>query len=159
DRRTAGIPGRPGRTPASSGRPTSSRAVSPDAAAPWRPAERSRVLQRGRRWQEGMGRVLLTLKAEWSDGTTHLLFEPIELLERLAALTPRPRINLVLYHGLLRRTVGGAPGRSPTGGTPSPPSVATLRSRARRQLRPFHRAHGRSTADWRRVARRTAIPS
>src|SRR5215469_9436995 len=47
------------------------------------------------------GRVLLTLKAEWNDGTTHLLFEPIELLERLAALTPRPRINLVLYHGVL----------------------------------------------------------
>jgi hypothetical protein len=47
------------------------------------------------------GRVLLTLKTEWSDGTTHLVFEPVELLERLAALTPRPRINLVLYHGVL----------------------------------------------------------
>jgi hypothetical protein len=47
------------------------------------------------------GRVLLRLKAEWHDGTTHLVFEPIELLERLAALTPRPRINLVLYHGAL----------------------------------------------------------
>ena len=46
------------------------------------------------------GRVLVTLKAEWHDGTTHLLFEPLELLEKLAALTPRPRINLVLYHGL-----------------------------------------------------------
>ena len=45
--------------------------------------------------------MLLTLKAEWSDGTTHLLFEPIELLERLAALTPRPRINLVLHHRVL----------------------------------------------------------
>jgi putative transposase len=31
------------------------------------------------------GRGLLTLKAEWSDGTTHLLFEPIELLEKLAS--------------------------------------------------------------------------
>jgi hypothetical protein len=48
------------------------------------------------------GRLPLTLKAEWSDGTTHLLFEPIELLERLAALTPRPRINLLLYYGVLR---------------------------------------------------------
>jgi putative transposase len=48
------------------------------------------------------GRVLLTLKAEWSDGTTHLLFEPIELLERLAALTPRPRINVVLHHSRWR---------------------------------------------------------
>jgi hypothetical protein len=47
------------------------------------------------------GRVLLTLKTEWSDGTTALLFEPIELLERMAALTPRPRINLVLHHGVL----------------------------------------------------------
>jgi len=45
------------------------------------------------------GRILLTLKAEWSDGTTALLFEPVELLERLAALMPRPRINLVLHHG------------------------------------------------------------
>ena len=49
------------------------------------------------------GQMLLTLKAEWSDGTTHLLFEPIELLERLAALTPRPRINLGLHHGCWRR--------------------------------------------------------
>src|SRR5206468_7375165 len=40
------------------------------------------------------GRILLTLKAEWTDGTTALVFEPVELLERLAALTPRPRINL-----------------------------------------------------------------
>ena len=47
------------------------------------------------------GRVLLTLKTEWSDGTTALPFAPVELLERLAALTPRPRINLVLHHGVL----------------------------------------------------------
>jgi hypothetical protein len=37
----------------------------------------------------------------WRDGTSHLLFEPIELLEKLAAITPRPAINLVLYHGVL----------------------------------------------------------
>ena len=47
------------------------------------------------------GLVLVTLKAGWHDGTTHLLFTPVELLEKLAALTPRPRINLVLYHGIL----------------------------------------------------------
>ena len=46
------------------------------------------------------GLVVVTLKAEWHDGTTHLLFTPVELLEKLAALTPRPRINLLLYHGL-----------------------------------------------------------
>ena len=47
------------------------------------------------------GRVLLALKTAWADGTRHLLFEPLELLEKLAALTPRPRINLVVYHGVL----------------------------------------------------------
>jgi hypothetical protein len=37
----------------------------------------------------------------WRDGTSHLLFEPIELLEKLAAIIPRPAVNLVLYHGVL----------------------------------------------------------
>ncbi len=47
------------------------------------------------------GQVLLALRHRWADGTSHLLFDPVELLERLAALTPRPRINLVLYDGVL----------------------------------------------------------
>ena len=47
------------------------------------------------------GHVVLELRRRWTDGTTHLIFEPVELLERLAALIPRPRINLVLYHGVL----------------------------------------------------------
>ena len=49
----------------------------------------------------GDGQVRLALRRPWSDGTTHLRFDPVELLERLAALTPRPRINLILYHGVL----------------------------------------------------------
>ena len=32
---------------------------------------------------------------------TDMLFEPLEFLEKLAALTPRPEINLVLYYGVL----------------------------------------------------------
>ena len=47
------------------------------------------------------GQVRLELKHPWSDGTTLLLFDPVELLERLAVITPRPRINLILYHGVL----------------------------------------------------------
>jgi hypothetical protein len=47
------------------------------------------------------GQVLLELRRRWTDGTTHVLFDPVELLERLSALTPRPRINLVLYYGVL----------------------------------------------------------
>ncbi len=47
------------------------------------------------------GRIALALQRPWADGTTHLVFTPRELLERLVPLVPRPRINLVLYHGVL----------------------------------------------------------
>jgi DNA-directed RNA polymerase subunit RPC12/RpoP len=47
------------------------------------------------------GRYMLRLKTRWRDGTSHLLFEPIELMERLAAQIPKPRVNLVLYAGVL----------------------------------------------------------
>jgi putative transposase len=42
------------------------------------------------------GRVLVQLKIIWHDGTCHFLFDPIEFLEKLAALIPRPAINLLL---------------------------------------------------------------
>ena len=48
------------------------------------------------------GRVLVELKTVWRDGTSHFLFEPIEFLEKLAALIPRPAVNLLVYHGVLR---------------------------------------------------------
>ena len=35
-----------------------------------------------------------------SDGTTHILFSPLDFLSKLAALVPRPRHNLVRYHGV-----------------------------------------------------------
>ena len=47
------------------------------------------------------GQVRLHLRQRWADGTTHLIFDPVEFLGRLAVLVPRPRINLVLYHGVL----------------------------------------------------------
>ncbi|MBI3104604.1 MAG: transposase [Candidatus Rokubacteria bacterium] len=34
------------------------------------------------------GRVALELKTAWHDGTRELVFEPLEFLERLAAMTP-----------------------------------------------------------------------
>jgi hypothetical protein len=47
------------------------------------------------------GRVVLRLRHPWADGTTHVAFAPTAFLERLAVLVPRPRINLLLYHGVL----------------------------------------------------------
>ena len=49
----------------------------------------------------GEGEIWLTLRHRWADGTTHLRFDPLELLERLAVLTPRPRVTLILYDGVL----------------------------------------------------------
>lgn len=47
------------------------------------------------------GQVQLQLRHPWADGTTHVSFTPTSFLARLAVLVPRPRVNLVLYHGLL----------------------------------------------------------
>lgn len=47
------------------------------------------------------GRVALDLKQPWDDGTTHIVFEPLELLEKLAAIIPRPQSNQIIYHGVL----------------------------------------------------------
>ena len=47
------------------------------------------------------GRVALELKTAWHDGTRELVFEPLEFLERLAAMTPRPETNLLICHGVL----------------------------------------------------------
>ena len=49
---------------------------------------------------DGDGLVVLELKRAFSDGTTHVLFEPQDFIARLAALVPRPRAHLVRYHGL-----------------------------------------------------------
>ncbi len=40
------------------------------------------------------------MKRVWSDGTTSLPFEPLDLISRLCALVPPPRFNMIRYHGL-----------------------------------------------------------
>ena len=46
------------------------------------------------------GRVSYHLKTPWRDGTTHVEFEPVEFLARLAALVPPPRAHLTRFHGV-----------------------------------------------------------
>ena len=46
------------------------------------------------------GRLLNRLKHRWRDGTSHVLFDALELLEKLAALFPPPRFHLVRYQGI-----------------------------------------------------------
>jgi len=47
------------------------------------------------------GDLAFALKTPWDDGTTHLVFTPLEFIGRLAALTPPPRLHLIRYHGVL----------------------------------------------------------
>ena len=47
------------------------------------------------------GKVRYELKTPYRDGTTHVIFEPLDFIAKLAALVPRPRANLTRYHGVL----------------------------------------------------------
>jgi hypothetical protein len=47
------------------------------------------------------GDVVLQLKSPYRDGTTHIVMTPLEFMQRLAALVPRPRLNLIRFHGVL----------------------------------------------------------
>ncbi len=47
------------------------------------------------------GQVELKLKTLWRDRTTHLVMSPLEFMQRLAALIPRPRLHLIRFHGVL----------------------------------------------------------
>jgi hypothetical protein len=44
---------------------------------------------------------VLQLKSPYKDGTTHIVMEPLEFMERLASLVPRPRLHLIRFHGVL----------------------------------------------------------
>lgn len=46
------------------------------------------------------GHVRYTLKTPYRDGTTHVYFNPLDFIARLAALVPAPRVNLTRFHGV-----------------------------------------------------------
>ncbi len=47
------------------------------------------------------GDVIYRFKKPWDDGTTAMKLTPMELMERLVALVPRPRVHLTRFHGVL----------------------------------------------------------
>ena len=61
-----------------------------------RPAIANERLKRNR-----AGQVVLQRKSPYRDGTTQIIMEPLEFMERLAALVPRPRLHLIRFHGVL----------------------------------------------------------
>ena len=46
------------------------------------------------------GNVRLGFKRRWKDGTIAVVFEPLDLMSKLAALVPPPRMHRVRYHGV-----------------------------------------------------------
>jgi len=106
--------------------------------------------------RRGDGRVALELKRVWHDGTRELVFEPLEFLERLAAITPRPETNLLICHGVLaprarwrarvvvygRRVPEPTASTAPLGAGPDGTGVKTASPRAWGWAALMHRAFG-----------------
>lgn len=46
------------------------------------------------------GQVRYELKTPYRNGTTHVIFELLDFMAKLAALVPKPRVNLTHFHGV-----------------------------------------------------------
>ena len=46
------------------------------------------------------GDIRYQLKTPYSNGTTHVIFEPLDFIAKLGALVPKPRVNLTRFHGV-----------------------------------------------------------
>lgn len=46
------------------------------------------------------GMVRYDLKTPYRDGKAHVFFELVDFISRLAALVPKPRVNLTRFHGV-----------------------------------------------------------
>lgn len=46
------------------------------------------------------GNIRYELKTPYRNGTTHIVFEPLDFISKLAALVPVPKVNLTRYHGI-----------------------------------------------------------
>jgi hypothetical protein len=49
---------------------------------------------------DGLGRVVYRYKQPCRDGSTHVVLESLDFIARLAALVPRPRLNLTRFRGV-----------------------------------------------------------
>ena len=86
------------------------------------------------------GQVELKVKTPWRDGTTHQVMSPLEFMQRLAALVPRPRprLHLIRFHGVLapnaklRAKVVPRPREEPAQGVPSPEDTKAAQGRPMR---------------------------
>ena len=84
------------------------------------------------------GNLRYRLKRRFADGTDEIRLSPSELLRRLAALVPPPRVHQVRYHGAF---APNARGRAALTGQPrNPRGLASSRSPPPRDLVPDARS-------------------
>ena len=98
----------------------------------------------GCRPPKGPGTGMCPVNTPYSDGTTHVIFEPLDFIARLVALVPKPRAHLTRYHGVfspnsaLRASVVPRPAADLAHASRAPPTgelpfqFHQLRRRARR---------------------------
>lgn len=81
-------------------------------------------------------RLSFSLKTPWEDGTHQIVVSPLELIEKLAALVPPPRIHLIRYHGVLAPNAADraliVPAPTATDNTPQDPTRVAPLSRLQR---------------------------
>ena len=96
-------------------------------------------IQSGLMTTDADGRVLYALKNRWRDGTSHVAFEPVDFVARLAALVPPPRCNLVRYHGILAPAARFRVQVVPEGPAPTSPDACHVGCLARESTARAHR--------------------
>src|SRR5262249_53902571 len=115
------------------------------------------------------GRLLYRFKRPWRDGTTHIVMEPLELLEKLSALIPVPRAHLTRYAGVLApaakwrplivpSSIESAELQTPAGATEAAtsaphPNAASAATASNESLQPGHGWHARNYA-WAELKKR-----
>jgi hypothetical protein len=94
------------------------------------------------------GRVVYRLRRHWKDGTSAVVFAPLDFIARLAALVPRPRTHLLTYHGVLAPAAEWRDWIVPAQPRPSRDPSQPLAERA---LRPDH---AKKRATWAELLKR-----
>jgi Putative transposase len=93
------------------------------------------------------GRLLYRLKRRWRDGTTHVIYEPLELIERLAALVHPPRFNITRFYGIFAPTASLRPRVIPEAVASSPSRHAGCQSSVEAEVTNFGRHEGFGVGD------------
>ena len=104
------------------------------------------------------GRLVYEFKRPWRDGTSRAVYEPLEFIEKLAALVPAPRAHLARYHGVLApaakwRASVVAAAVGPVAASSDAPDAVEASIPAAKEPKPASTGHPRNYA-WAELMRR-----